>query len=111
MVEEHLPAAREQKAADRIFNLLPPDQAKPLRELWDEYEAGRTPESRFAVALDRFQPLLNNYVTEGESWKAHGIKRSQVLERMKPVGSSSPAIWSFVRELIDDAVDKGYLGG
>ena len=103
-------AEREEKAADRIFNILPPDQSEALRALWDEYEARATPESRFANALDRFQPLLNNYVTEGESWKQHGIKRSQVMERMKPVGDGAPAIWAFVCEFLEDAVERGYLG-
>jgi len=103
-------AEREEKAADRIFNILPQDQSETLRALWDEYEARATPESRFANALDRFQPLLNNYVTEGESWKQHGVKRSQVMERMKPVGDGAPAIWVFVCDFLEDAVERGYLG-
>ena len=62
-------ARREKKAADRIFNLLPADQATTLRELWDEFEERKTPESRFANALDRLQPFLHNYFTEGQTWQ------------------------------------------
>ena len=36
---------REIKAADRLFNILPKDQAEKMRGLWDEFEAGITPEA------------------------------------------------------------------
>ena len=100
---------RETRAADRIFNILPADQAKSFRGLWDEYEDRQTPESRFANALDRFQPLLHNYFTQGHSWRQHGIQKKQVLSRMQPVEEGAPALWDYVTSLIDDAVAKGYL--
>ena len=100
---------REKKAADRIFNILPEDQAKSFRALWDEYEDRSTPESRFANALDRFQPLLHNYFTEGHSWRQHGIQKKQVLSRMQPVDEGSAFLWDYVVTLIDDAVEKGLL--
>ena len=100
---------RETKAADRIFNILPPDQAAAFRSLWDEYEARETPESRFANALDRLQPLLHNYFTRGHTWQKYGIQKKQVLERMKPVDEGSPFLWDYVSRLIDTAVEKGYL--
>ncbi len=100
---------REKKAADRIFNILPEDQAKSFRALWDEYEDRRTPESRFANALDRFQPLLHNYFTEGHSWRRHGIQKKQVLSRMQPVDEGSSFLWDYVATLIDDAVERGFL--
>ena len=100
---------RETRAADRIFNILPEDQAKLFRGLWDEYEGRKTPESRFANALDRFQPLLHNYFTQGISWRQHGIQKKQVLSRMQPVEEGAPLLWDYVMALIDDAVAKGYL--
>jgi putative hydrolase of HD superfamily len=100
---------RETKAADRIFNILPPDQAASFRSLWDEYEARETPESRFANALDRLQPLLHNYFTRGHTWKKYGIRKKQVVERMKPVDEGSHFLWDYVSSLIDDAVEKAYL--
>ena len=100
---------RETRAADRIFNILPEDQAKSFRGLWDEYEDRKTPESRFANALDRFQPLLHNYFTQGHSWRQHGIQKKQVLSRMQPVEEGAPALWDYVTSLIDDAVEKGFL--
>jgi putative hydrolase of HD superfamily len=101
--------ARETRAAGRIFNILPEDQAKSFRSLWDEYEDRKTPESKFANALDRFQPLLHNYFTHGQSWRQHGIQKKQVLSRMQPVEEGSSFLWDYVTSLIDDAVEKGYL--
>ena len=100
---------RETKAADRIFNILPSDQAKSFRALWDEYEARETAASRFANALDRLQPLLHNYYTRGHTWQKHGIRRKQVISRMLPINEGSSFLWGYVLNLIDDAVRKGYL--
>ncbi|MBN2241959.1 MAG: HD domain-containing protein [Acidobacteria bacterium] len=102
-------AERELAAADRIFGLLPQDQAAGLRGLWDEFEARKTPEARFAHALDRFQAFMQNYAAEGEVWRRHGIRRQQVLERMRPVAEGAPLLWDYIRTLVEDAVAKGYL--
>lgn len=100
---------REEKAAGRLFNLLPPDQAAEFRSLWDEFEERRTPEAVFAAALDRLQPVLLNYHTEGQSWKMHGITAEQVLERNNLIREGAPRLWAYVREIISSAVEKGYL--
>src|SRR6056297_294642 len=68
-------AAREQAAADRLFGLLPADQAAEFRALWDEFESRQTPEAKFAGALDRLQPLLHNLYTHGRSWREHGVRK------------------------------------
>ena len=100
---------REKKAADRIFNLLPEDQAATLRALWDEFEERKTPESKFANALDRLQPFLHNYFTEGQIWQENNIKSAQVIARMLPVDDGAPMLWNYVSALIDDGVKKGFL--
>jgi len=100
---------REEIAAARIFSLLPADQAAALRQLWDEFEKRETPESRFANALDRVQPLLNNYFTDGQTWQENDIKSSQVHRRMRPVKDGAPVLWDYVSALIEDAVKKGFL--
>jgi len=100
---------RERLAADRIFNILPPDQAGTFRDLWDEFEDRKTPESRFANALDRVQPLLHNYFTQGQTWLENDIKSDQVKSRMQPVDDGAPVLWNYVSTLIDDAVKKGFL--
>ena len=100
---------REKNAADRIFNLLPTDQATALRELWDEFEERETPESKFANAMDRLQPFLHNYFTEGQIWRENNIKSAQVKSRMHPVDDGAPILWDYVSSLIDDGIKKGFL--
>ena len=100
---------RERAAADRLFGFLPPDQSTELRGLWEEFEARRTPEGRFAAALDRLQPLVNNYLTEGRSWRQHGVTRAQVIERCRPIADGSPALWEYAARLVSESVARGYL--
>jgi putative hydrolase of HD superfamily len=100
---------RETAAAARIFGLLPDDQAAELKALWNEFERRQTPESKFANALDRVQPLLHNYFTDGLTWQANNIKSSQVYNRMRPVKDGAPELWEYVGTLIEDAVKKGFL--
>jgi putative hydrolase of HD superfamily len=100
---------REERAADRIFGILPPDQAEELLTLWREFERGETPEAQFTAALDRVQPLINNYNTDGEMWREHGIKRGQVVRRNNVVNEGSPVLWEYTSQLINDAVKRGML--
>ena len=97
-------AEREQLAAERLFGLLPPDQAAGLRELWDEFEEGETAESRFANALDRFQGLLLNVHNRGGTWKSYGISREQILERMDPIRVGAPGLWPHAVRMVDDVM-------
>jgi len=106
-VETQDQAEREEKAADRLFGLLPEDQTQELRGLWEEFEARKTAEARFAAALDRLQPILQNYHTEGRMWKKNRISRDQVVARNQPIEDGSPALWDYVFHLLDDAVKKG----
>lgn len=100
---------RETRAAERLFGLLPPDQAAELRALWNEFEAGTTPEARFAVALDRLQPLLVNFNSAGGTWKLHGITLSQLRRRMAPIEAGAPGLWPWVERTIEEACERGYV--
>ncbi len=102
-------ARRETVAAERIFNLLPADQAGEIRALWDEFEAAETPEARFANALDRLQPLMHNVFTNGRMWQKHNIVKSQVVDRNRKIDDGAPDLWRFARNLIDQAVADGHL--
>ena len=77
--------------------------------VWEDFEAMETPEAKYAAALDRIQPVLLNHASEGRSWKEHGIYVDQVLERNQSIKHSSDKLWSYVKGLLEDAVDKGYL--
>lgn len=100
---------RERLAAERIFGLLPNDLADELQALWQEFEDGTTPDARFAVALDRFQPLLLNFRGQGGSWRYHAVTHDRVLVRMDPIRHGAPTLWPAVVRLLDEAVARGYL--
>jgi len=99
----------EKAAAERIFGILPEDQGRYLMELWEEFESRQTPESLFAAALDRLQPILQNYHTQGHAWKKHGITKTQVLEANKVIMEGSPILWEYAKGILDDAERKGYF--
>lgn len=101
--------ARERMAAERIFGLLPANQRDELRALWDEFELQITPDARFAVAIDRLQPLLNNHHSRGGSWRAHGITRAQVLRRMEPIRTALPALWPTVEAIVVENCTLGHI--
>lgn len=102
-------AEKERAAADRIFGLLPGDQAAALRERWEEFEARQTPDARFAFALDRLQPLLLNFHTQGHAWRKHGVRQGQVLAINATIAEGAPELWEYARGLIEEAVRRGYL--
>ena len=100
---------REVKAADRIFHILPQDQAKKLRDIWEEFEAYETPEAKFAHVCDNVQPLMLNDATEGLSWKEHEVKKSQVLARNQRIAQGSVTMRNYVDEMINKNVESGNL--
>lgn len=100
---------REMKAADRLFGLLPEDQALEFRGLWDEFEACETKEAKFAHTLDRVHPMFLNYISGGRAWQAHNIHIDQVMKKNSYAGDGSKAIWDYTKEMLKDAVDKGYI--
>ncbi|MBE5966315.1 MAG: HD domain-containing protein [Lachnospiraceae bacterium] len=100
---------RETAAADRIFHLLPPDQAEKIRALWEEFEEGVTPEARFAITLDHIQPLLLNSGSNGKSWKEHQVKLSQILHRNETTHEGSETLWEYGLGIIHRNVENGNI--
>ena len=100
---------RETEAADKLFALLPEDQAAEIRALWEEFDAMETPDAQYAAAIDRLQPFLNNYLTQGHTWGLGGVKSAQVYERMDPIRVALPEVWPFVVKMIQESIEKGYL--
>lgn len=92
---------REVRAADRIFGLLPEEQARQMRDLWEEFEEGITPEARFANTLDKVQPIMLNDATDGIAWREHGVKVSQVMGRNARTAEGSQQLWEYAKSLID----------
>lgn len=101
--------ARERAAAERIFGLLPDDQAEQFRSLWDEFELKATPTARMAGAIDRLLPVLMNRAVGGRTWAEHGITAGQVMSVNSSIADGSPVLFEVVRHLLDDAERDGIL--
>lgn len=99
----------ERAAADRIFAILPADQAAVMRELWDEFTERRSAEAKFARALDRLQPMLENFAVGGGTWKRFGVTADQVLTKVELIEDGSPTLGAFARNLVSRAVAMGIL--
>jgi putative hydrolase of HD superfamily len=100
----------EQAAADRIFGMLPPDQASDMRLLWDEFEAGATSEAKFAKVLDRLHALLQIHSTGGRTWKEHHVTAEMALT-LNPsiISAGSPTLGDYAVELLRSAQESGYF--
>ena len=99
----------EHKAARRIFSLLPRDQAREFKRLWNEFETRKTPEARFAAAIDRFQPVLHNYKTHGKVWRRAVVRPEQVLTINKHIDEGAPLLWEYVQKMVKDGIKRGYF--
>ena len=98
---------REKLSADRLFAILPEEDGKEIRTLWEEFEAQSTPDALFAASLDRFQPIINNFLTDGHTWKKGNVKREQVEKRASVIEKGFPAAWATVCDIISDSDEKG----
>lgn len=103
-------AEREQKAADRLYHILPQDQAQELMELWQEFEALESPEAKYAKAMDNLQPAMLNAATGGRAWKEHQVKLSKVLKRNQKTEEGAAALWEYgLEQFIQPHVQKGNI--
>ncbi|GAB2861523.1 HD domain-containing protein [Nocardioides pacificus] len=100
---------REEAAADRLFPLLPPDQAIEMRALWDEFEAGQTPEARFCKGMDRLQPMLLNWLNHGGTWQMPGATESTVRAREAGVVAASTTLGSLTGRLVEEGLRRGWI--
>lgn len=103
---------REKKAADRIFGMLPDDQRDWMMDLFHEFEAGETPEARFAKALDNVQPVMQNDASDGRDWREKGIRLSQAIERQRRTARGSQILWDEVsKPMLQRNIDLGNIIG
>ena len=100
---------RENAAAERLFGMLPSMQRAEFMELWAEFEAGESPEAKFAAALDRLLPVLQNYANQGGTWRAAALNRTQVNNRLRPISYGSTEVWAYVEKVLDEAESLEYL--
>ncbi len=101
--------AREQAAAERLYGILPADQAAEYHGLWREFEERLTADARFAHSLDRLQPLLHNFETQGGTWKSNRVTVHMVERLLPRIEGGSTRLADYARALIAEAVARGYL--
>ena len=102
-------AEREEKAAQRIFGLLPDDQKDEMIQLFHEFEEYKTPEARFARAMDNFQPLILNHSNDGGDWKEYDVSKSKIMNRQSKTELGSTSLWEYSKEKITDLVENGAI--
>ena len=101
--------AREREAADKLFGKLPAEQGAEIRALWEEFDAMETPDAIYAASIDRIQPLINNYLTQGHTWKKGNVTSDKVYKRMEPIRTGMPQVWEVVEFMITDSIRRGFL--
>lgn len=107
--KNHTNTEEELIAAKRIFGLLPENQANELIAIWEEFEAGETAESKFAKAMDCFEPMLQNASNNGGTWKEFNVSYDTVIEKKKRMKEGSETVWNYAKNMVDDCVEKGML--
>lgn len=100
---------KEKQAADKLFGQLPSNQGKQFRKLWEEFDEAKTPEARYAAALDRLQPFIHNLCTEGHTWVLGKVTKEQVYKRSGLAMEVLPALKPWMEEQINDAIKKGWI--
>lgn len=108
-LKDHDNTAEELHAAKRIFGILPKDQAQHYIDIWLEFEEGKTPEAMFARAMDRLEPLLQNYSNNGGTWKEYNVPYDKVYDKKKVIAAGSADLWEYATHILNDAVVKGFF--
>lgn len=102
-------AEREARAVERIFGMLPQQQYEEMRALFYEFEAGETPEAKFAKAMDNVQPLLLNDYNNGADWRRHKVTKTKIVKRNERTKIGSETLWERVMQIVDKNVKKGNI--
>ena len=107
--KNHENTEEELKSAQRIFGILPKEQAEEFIRIWTEFEEGKSNEAKFAKTMDRLEPLLQNTSNDGGTWKEFGVKYQTVYDKKKVIKNGSTELWKFAENLINESVEKGIL--
>lgn len=107
--KSHTNTNEELAAAKRIFGLLPQNQADEFIAIWEEFENGLTNEAKFARAMDRFEPLLQNTSNDGGTWAEFDVSYQKVYDKKKAIKNGSTTIWNYAEGLINQSVESGIL--
>jgi len=87
-------AQKEANAIKKLTKIIPTKQAKLITSLWKEYEAKKTPEAKFAKAIDKLETINQHNLADLKTWTkeeygynlVHGsqeVKFSKTLSALK----------------------------
>lgn len=107
--KEHINTTEERKAAERIFGLLPREQADEFIAVWEEFEEGETKEAKFAKAMDRLQPILQNASNQGGTWSEYNVPYSTIHSKVKGIERGSRALWDYTENVLNEAKEAGHI--
>ena len=107
--KNHTNTDQERLAAKRIFGILPDHQAEEFMAIWEEFELGTSDDAKFARAMDRFEPLLQNTSNDGGTWAEFNVPYEKVYQKKKVIKEGSASIWNYAEHLINESVEKGIL--
>lgn len=107
--KNHTNTDEELMAAQRIFGLLPTEQAEEFIVIWEEFEAGLTDEAKFAKSMDRLEPLLQNTSNNGGTWAEFNVPYQKVYDKKKAIKEGSSVLWNYADNLLNESVAKGIL--
>lgn len=107
--QSHDNRQEEYDAAERIFGLLPEDQAEEFKSLWIEFEEQKSFDAQFAKVMDRLEPMLQNASNQGGTWMEHDVHYDTVLESKLVMKETSTPLWVYTKQLLEEAVKKGIL--
>jgi putative hydrolase of HD superfamily len=96
---------KEQAAMQRIFGILPDEKAAELFALWNEFENGDSPEAKFARAVDRVMPVLQNLYNNRQSWTENNVTKEQILTKTAYIGDGSAVLWETIAAKIEKAFE------
>ena len=100
---------REKEAADKLFSLLPDEQAAEYRSLWEEFDRMETPDAIYGSAVDRLQSFHNIYLSGGHPWIKYAVTAGKIYERMAPVKIALPELWEYVKRVVNEGLEKGFI--
>jgi putative hydrolase of HD superfamily len=100
---------REKESANKLFSLLPAEQAKEYRFLWEEFDRMETPDAIYASAIDRLQSFHNIHLTGGHTWEKHSVTPDKIYKRMMPVKTALPELWEYIERVVNEGLEKGYI--
>ena len=101
---------RELASAKRIFGILGEPLSAEFLALWEEFEAGESPDAIFASSVDRVIPFILNAHTLGKSWKEANVSAEKVRKIVgTAVEKGSEELTQMFEILLQKSINEGKI--